>query len=303
MRSSTFLLFLFSPLLALAQDTSEGYTGYNLTITGDEESVIYETASTPALADPEYPPPDVFLNASVHVGEISILVQNLTAKINLDAQVLNLLEFNAGVDAHVDSVRLLIQNVTAKVLLEARLANLVAMVSSVLDSLDLNPLVGTIGKAVGEITDGVGDILNPSSSSSSSEILAESEGRPTLEARGFKQDLNILYSVNDYSGNAHTNRVLLQNGEIYDQFLRNDGLVYDEKRVGHYEVDMRFNGFNETVVRNGREVTMEEWVYAPFVGLEVLAAVYTEGVGNVVETRILAETSGGGSSTIAAEDD
>jgi len=66
----------------------------------------------------------------VHVGEIHIEVQNLTAKINLDAQVLQLLSFNAGVDLSIDRVNLLIQNVTAKVLLEARLANLVLMIVS-----------------------------------------------------------------------------------------------------------------------------------------------------------------------------
>jgi hypothetical protein len=64
----------------------------------------------------------------VHVGEIHIEVQNLTAKINLDAQVLQLLSFNAGVDLSIDRVNLLIQNVTAKVILEARLANLVLMI-------------------------------------------------------------------------------------------------------------------------------------------------------------------------------
>lgn len=66
----------------------------------------------------------------MHVGEISIDVQNLTAKINLDAQVLQLLQFNAGVDLSISRVRLLIQNVTAKVVLEARLANLVLMIVS-----------------------------------------------------------------------------------------------------------------------------------------------------------------------------
>jgi len=69
---------------------------------------------------------------------------NLTAQINLDLEVLNLLTFNAGVgmlkvhrtsrsklilsDLSIDAVKLTIQNVTAKVLLEARLENIVNMV-------------------------------------------------------------------------------------------------------------------------------------------------------------------------------
>lgn len=69
----------------------------------------------------------------MHVGEIDIAVSNLTAKINLDALVLELLKFNAGVDLAIDRVSLLIANVSAEVMLEARLANLVLMINNILD--------------------------------------------------------------------------------------------------------------------------------------------------------------------------
>lgn len=62
----------------------------------------------------------MFLNATLFVGEISLDVENITAKVNLEAQVLNLLYFNAGVDASIDRVTLLIQNISAHVILEAR---------------------------------------------------------------------------------------------------------------------------------------------------------------------------------------
>lgn len=141
---------LLLPLLVACQSITDddGYTGYKLDIrqNGDPYAMVYETENTKNNVSSSIPEPDVFLNvihpfsrvksiideiqASVHVGEINIEVQNLTAKINLDAQVLQLLSFNAGVDLSIDKVQLLIQNVTAKVLLEARLANLVLMIVS-----------------------------------------------------------------------------------------------------------------------------------------------------------------------------
>lgn len=106
----------------------EGYIGYHLEQRGDPESAVYETADTNTDVDSILPEePDVYLNASVSVGEIDIEVDNITAKVNLQADVLNLLHFTAGVDASIDRVKLTIQNVSAKVLLEARLENVVQM--------------------------------------------------------------------------------------------------------------------------------------------------------------------------------
>lgn len=117
--------------------STSGYVGYNLTLEGDQDSAIYSTDNTRADAGINETNPDVYLHAAVHVGEIDIEVDNLTAKINLDLQVLQLLQFNAGVDLSIDRVSLLIENVTAEVLLEARLENVVNMVDDVLNSIDL----------------------------------------------------------------------------------------------------------------------------------------------------------------------
>lgn len=282
---SSFLL-AFTP--ANAQD---GYIGYSLNQRGDEESVIYETADTAAAGgvNSSYPAPDVFLNASVHVGEINIEVNNLTAKVNLDAQVLNLLQFNAGVDASINKVQLLIQNVTAKVLLEARLGNVVTMIGDVLDSLDLNPILV-------ELSNGLGNIVN------STVGLLDDVTDTTLEKRSFMLDNNILYSINDYSGQTHTNRVLAQSGDIVDQFLNNDGELTNQKTVGSYLKDMTFTGSNQTIVKDGQVVQELEYMYAPFPGLQVVSAVYINKQGTIIGTRVLSEVSGGGTSTIQADD-
>jgi hypothetical protein len=113
----------------------DGYIGYRLDQRGDPESAVYETANTNTDADNILPEdPDVYLNASVSVGEIDIEVDNITAKVNLQADVLKLLHFSAGVDASIDRVKLTIQNVSAKVELEARLENVVKMYVSLAPS-------------------------------------------------------------------------------------------------------------------------------------------------------------------------
>jgi len=280
-------------------DSSDsGYVGYNLTLEGDEDSVIYSTENTRSNASLTYPDPDVFLNASVSVEEINIEVDNLTAKINLDLQVLQLLQFNAGVDLSIDKVQLLIQNVSAKVLLEARLENLVGMVDNVLESLDLNPIIATLGQGVSDIvnstTDAVGGLLGGDSSSSSS----SSDSSSQAVKRSFELENNILFSINDFSGNSHTNRVLAQNGDIVEQDLDNDGRVSGSRVVGSYLKDMTFTGHEETV--DG--VLSKQYKYEPIHGVQAIAAVFFNGNGGVKGTQILSELEAGGFATIAADE-
>lgn len=293
------------PALITAQSSSTssagGYIGYSLTESGDPDSAVYETANTPANVSTTYPPPDVFLNASVHVGEIDILVQNLSAKVNLDAQVLNLLQFNAGVDASVNRVQLLIQNVDAKVILEARLANLVLMINDVLNSIDLNPVLVTLGQSIetigNETAGAIGDLTGTGSSSKSK------RSTPGPGPEDYNIAHNILYSMNDYRGNTHTNRVLAQNGDLVDHSLNNNGDVYATKVVGNYKTDMTFTGHNITVTgSDGQKQTELEYLYTPFVGLEVVAGIVVDAAGNAVKTQVLAEASAGGTSTIAEDD-
>lgn len=292
------LLFLSFVLSAFAQN---GYIGYSLTDTGDPDSAVYETADTKANTSTTDPPPDVFLNASLHVGEIDIEVLNLTAKVNLEAQVLSLLDFNAGVDASIDRVSLTIQNVTAKVILEARLSNLLLMIESILDSLDLNPVLATLGQGISDIADtAVDGLSSATSSSSSSTATSNLKSREDIES--FRLENNILYSVNDYSGNAHTNRKLAQDGAIIDQRLDNSGNVLGEKTVGSYDRDMRALSHEISTEFEGQQVTERLYEYAPFPGLEVISAVYVNDAGDVVGTQVLSEASAGGSSTISADE-
>jgi hypothetical protein len=306
------LTALFSSVVLGQIADNDGYSGYKLDIRddGDPESVVYETENTPSNVSVLAPEPDVSLNASVHVGEIFVGVDNLTAKINLDAKVLSLLQFNAGVDLSVDKVALTIQNVTAKVYLEARLGNLVKMVGDVLDSIDLNPIIAELGNGLGNIIDDAGDLVGDAvggligdgtgnNGSSSTNSTGSAATKRAVDLMQFDMLNNILYSVNNFSGNTHKRRVLAQNGDIVEQTLNNHGSISAERVVGNYAKDMKFNGFNESVTFKGQEVYEEEYIYEPFKGLYSISGVFkSKTTGEVVGTQLLAEARGGGSATI-----
>ena len=281
-----------------ATASQSGYVGYGLGVTGDGTSASYQTDETNTdNSTATAGPPDVYLNASVHVGAIDIVVENLTAKVNLDAQVLSLLSFNAGVDVSIKSVDLSIKNVTAKVLLEARLENLVTMIDDVLDSIDLNPVIASLGSDLGQITNSVGSLVDDTVGGLTG---SNSSG---LSGRSYDLSENILYSMNDYSGNTHTNRILEQDGSIVDQNLDNHGRVHGQKVVGSYAQDMTYSGHEQATTVNGQPVQGKEYFYNPYLGLNVISIIYTGATGDVVAARVISESSAGGSSTIGESQD
>ncbi|KAJ2991272.1 hypothetical protein NUW58_g2571 [Xylaria curta] len=297
--SKAFYIFLlFCVSVALARNDN-GYFGYELHKRGDPKSTNYETANTPGVDLPEEP--DVFLNASVSVGGIYIDVNNITAKINVDAKVLNLLHFTAGVDASINRVSLSIEDVSAKVLLEARLGNVVKMVGDVLNVIDLNPIVATLGEGVGNVIGNVTD--SPGGSTTTTRSTTSATPSATNAKRDYNIQHNILYSINNYSGQTHTNRVLGQDGTIYDVSLDNNGNERGRQVAGYYNEDMTFTGHNRTVVTDGQTEFELRYEYKPFPGLEINAHIYTTPEGQVVKAQVIAEAEGGGTSTISNDDE
>jgi hypothetical protein len=292
LRLATGLLVLAASSV-LAQD--DGYIGYSLKRDGDPNAVTYETSSTPAGMDTTVTEPDVYLNASVYVGEIDVEVDNITAKVNLEAQVLNLLKFSAGVDASIDKVSLTIKNVSAEVLLEARLENVFLMVDDVLSSIDLNPIIATLGNDVNSIVNTtLGQVENGGSGTQ----------QPAKRSNLFDFSQNILFSVNDYTGNTHKNRILSQNGSIYDVTVDNQGHETGRTLVGNYQTDMTFNGHNRTVIVNGQATEYElQYLYTPMPGIEVVSNILLSPSGKVLSTQVIAEAWGGGSSTVSDDED
>lgn len=163
-----------------------------------------------------------------------------------------------------------------------------------MDSLDLNPLIATLGTDVSTIVNStVGALEGTSSSSSSSSTTKRSTGLD-----------NVLYSVNDYSGNTHTNRILGQDGNLYDIKLDNDGHEQSEALVGSYAALMTFTGHNKTIAVDGVVKQYElQYKYNPFPGIEAQAYIYVTPSGKVSMTEIISEAFGGGTSTISDDDE
>jgi hypothetical protein len=101
--------------------------------------------------------PDVLFDVSdLRVDEISLDVEDLRARVSLDADVLALLKLHVGVDATLDRVQLQIKGVEASALLKVRLDNVARILDRVLTTIDNNPdiverLTEQAGAAVDEL--------------------------------------------------------------------------------------------------------------------------------------------------------
>jgi len=88
----------------------------------------------------------------------------LTADINLNANVAQLVTINAGVKVGIEEVNLTIEDVRVQLQLVVRLGNLVEIVNRVFSSLDLNPiilqLIGTVGSLGNNLITTLGGVLN-----------------------------------------------------------------------------------------------------------------------------------------------
>ena len=101
--------------------------------------------------------PDVVLDIpNLSVESITLEVDNLQAKVSLDAKLANLLSLTAGADASIDKVKLDIKGVQASVALIVRLDNVKAIIDRTLQTLDNNPqileqLTGTLDNTVNTV--------------------------------------------------------------------------------------------------------------------------------------------------------
>jgi hypothetical protein len=116
----------------------------------------------------QYPEFDVVLDIpNVCVERIFLKVDSVTAKLNLHAQVANLVKVNAGADVLIGNVDLTILDVRARALLLVDLDDVVHIVDQTLTFVDNHPeiisqlgstlqnTVGTVGTAVGGLVRGL----------------------------------------------------------------------------------------------------------------------------------------------------
>ena len=100
------------------------------------------------------------------VERIRLNVQNLDARLSLNARVANLVRVTAGADVHLGEVDLTIQGVRAQALLLVDLDNVVYVVDRALSFVDDNPqiitqLVGTVNGTLGAVGGVANQALRP----------------------------------------------------------------------------------------------------------------------------------------------
>ncbi|KAK0315673.1 hypothetical protein LTR01_000973 [Friedmanniomyces endolithicus] len=139
----------------VAAQTAAGATLSTPRITNSTSVTPTVTSSTATASAP-----DVYLNVpTLSVGRIELDVDNLSADINLNANVAKLVTINAGVQVGITKVNLTIADVDAQLELIVRLGHLADIVERVFQSLDLNPLlINTLNGVTAALDNVVGEV-------------------------------------------------------------------------------------------------------------------------------------------------
>lgn len=118
---------------------------------GEHPDLLYTRQERDDTSDP-----DVLLDIpAVQVDRIKLDVEDLRARVSLEAEVLDLLRLHVGVDAVLGRVELEIEGVEAQAMLKVRLDNVAEIISDVLSTIDRNPelITRTVGEAAGAVRD------------------------------------------------------------------------------------------------------------------------------------------------------
>jgi hypothetical protein len=110
-----------------------------------------------------YPEYDVVLDIpNLCVERIFLKVDTVTAKINLNAQIANLVTVRAGADVLIGNVDLTIQDVRARALLLVDLDDVVHIVDQTLTFIDNNPeIISQLGSTLQNTVGAVGGLVGP----------------------------------------------------------------------------------------------------------------------------------------------
>jgi len=158
--------------------------------------------------------PDVLLDVpNLSLDSLRIRVDNLTAKLSLDARVANLVQLKAGVDVTIDKVDIMLAGVQASALLIVRLDNVREIIDKTLTTLDNNPqlvekLLSTVDNAVNTVGDVANTALQPGGVISQTVNTLGQTVQRTLDATG-----NIVEKTLDTTGKVLSTKTL---GKLLD---------------------------------------------------------------------------------------
>ncbi len=164
--------------------------------------------------------PDVLLDVpNLSVDEITLEVENLRAKVSLDARLANLLQLTAGADVGIDKVKLTIKGVRAEVLLKVRLDNLANFIDRTLTTIDRNPeilmkVLDSVDKTVGTVGNVANTALQPGGVLSQTVNSLNQTVQRTLDTTG-----NIVEKTLDTTGKVVNSRTV---GSLTDLKVLNE---------------------------------------------------------------------------------
>ncbi|THX27550.1 hypothetical protein D6D12_05407 [Aureobasidium pullulans] len=250
-------IFLVLHVSAQTAASSASATTAPRTITSARNSTT--STSSRSSAATSGAAPDVYLNVpELHVGRIELTVDKLSADLNLNAKVANLVQLNAGVQVSVEKVNITIAEVDAEVELVIRLGHLVDIVGRVFDSLDLNPLlINTISNVTSLVGEVVGDVVG---------------------------------AVDGLLGS------ITQGGKTLNFVVDNLGNIVQEvggvsSIVGDFTKNMTETGVAKSV---GQGLTQKEYSYSP---LNALVDIVFNSAGRVVQAVVQKKNNAGSSSS------
>lgn len=205
--------------------------------------------------------PDVYLAVpNLSVDEILLEVDNLDVRLELDANVLNLVSIKAGVEATIGNVKLEIRGVEAEAYLTVRLDNVARILDRTLTTIDNNPqivekLLDTVDHTVGT----VGNVANTA-----------------LQPGGvLSQTINTLGQT--------VQRTVDVTGNIVERTLDTTGKLLNERSVGRLldlpVVQQTTNAAGQAV-RQVRDTT------------GAIIEVTTDAAGKVVGSRVISAAKG-----------
>ncbi|MFG3076464.1 hypothetical protein [Streptomyces sp. NPDC048225] len=146
------------------------------------EPVEEDGAADEAASVAEEHGPDVFLDVpQLKVDELHLDVEDLRARVSLQAEVLDLLKLNVGADVALGQVHLDIAGVEAQARLKVRLDNVAQIINRVLTTLDRNPqiledLARGVGSAVHDVGRGAGTAVRDVGEGAGSAVEDVGEG-------------------------------------------------------------------------------------------------------------------------------
>lgn len=188
------------------------------------------------------------------MGKIELDVDNLSAELNLQANVASLVSINAGVQVGIQKVNITISDVEAELELIIRLGNLVDIVNRTISSLNLNPTLINILNTVTNVV---------------TEVVGEVDG--------------LLGSI--VQGSSNVNFLIDNLGNIVQEVAGDAGSTVSSI-VGNYLQNMTLTGSVESLSGG---LVQKTYSYDP---LGALVDIVFNALGQVVQATVVKSTSG-----------